>query len=77
MKIPTIYGYIDRKIQTNFTADPKAVEKIVPFSFRPKLFKDIAIVGICLIRIKNIKPKGLPDFIGINSENGAHRIAVE
>lgn len=30
-----------------------------------------------LIRLKNIKPKGLPDFIGVNSENGAHRIAVE
>ncbi len=29
------------------------------------------------IRLKNIKPKGLPDFTGVNSENGAHRIAVE
>lgn len=77
MKIPTIHGYIDRRILINFTADPKAVEKIIPFPFRPKLYKDKAIVGICLIRLKSIKPKGLPDFIGVNSENGAHRIAVE
>lgn len=77
MKIPTIHGYIDRRILINFTADPKSVEKIIPFPFRPKIYKDKAIVGICLIRLKNIKPKGLPDFIGVNSENGAHRIAVE
>ncbi|RZL33743.1 MAG: hypothetical protein EOP00_32535, partial [Pedobacter sp.] len=52
-------------------------EKIIPFPFRPKIYKGKAIVGICLIRLKNIKPKGLPNFIGVNSENGAHRIAVE
>lgn len=77
MKIPTIHGYIDRRILINFTADPKSVEKIIPFPFRPKIYKDKAIVGICLIRLKDIKPKGFPDFIGVNSENGAHRIAVE
>lgn len=77
MKIPTIHGYIDRRILINFRVDPKAVEKIIPFPFRPKIYKNKAIVGICLIRLKNIKPKGLPDFVGVNSENGAHRIAVE
>lgn len=77
MKISTIHGYIDRRILINFTADPKSVEKIILFPFRPKLYKDKAIVGICLIRLKNIKPKGFPDFVGVNSENGAHRIAVE
>ena len=77
MKIPTIHGYIDRRILINFTADPEFVQKIIPFPFRPKIYKDKAIVGICLIRMKNIKPKGLPNFIGVSSENGAHRIAVE
>lgn len=77
MKIPTIHGLIDRRILINFTAEPEVVEKIIPFPFRPKIYKGKAIVGICLIRLKNIKPKGLPDFIGVNSENGAHRIAVE
>ena len=77
MKIPTIHGYIDRRILINFTANPKSVEKIIPFPFRPKLYKNKAVVGICLIRLKDIKPKGFPDFIGVNSENGAHRIAVE
>lgn len=77
MKIPAIHGYIDRRILINFTAAPEAVMKIIPFPFRPKIYKDKAIVGICLIRLKNIKPKGFPNFIGVNSENAAHRIAVE
>jgi hypothetical protein len=77
MKLPTIHGYIDRRILVNFIADPDVVREIIPGTFRPKIYKDKAIVGICLIRLKNIKPKGFPDFIGISSENGAHRIAVE
>jgi hypothetical protein len=77
MILPTIHGYIDRRILVNFTADPEVVQKIVPSPFRPKIYKEKAIVGICLIRLKNIKLKGLPDFIGVTSENGAHRIAVE
>jgi hypothetical protein len=51
--------------------------KIIPPPFRPKLYKGKSIVGICLIRLKNLKPKGFPGFMGISSENGAHRIAVE
>jgi hypothetical protein len=77
MILPTIHGYIDRRILINFTADPDIVGKIIPVPFRPKVYKEKAIVGICLIRLKHIKPKGLPDFMGISSENGAHRIAVE
>ncbi len=77
MRLPTIHGYIDRRILVNFTADPDIVRKIVPQPFRPKVYRKKAIVGICLIRLKNIKLKGLPDFAGVSSENGAHRIAVE
>ncbi|MBK1896042.1 DUF2071 domain-containing protein [Chryseobacterium paridis] len=77
MKLPIIHGYIDRRILINFTADPEVVEKMIPFPFRPHLYKNKAIVGICLIRLKNIKALGLPDFVGFGSENGAHRIAVE
>ena len=77
MKIPTIQGIIDRRILVNFTVDPEIIQKIIPQPFRPKIYKGKAIVGICLIRLKNMRPKGLPKFIGISSENGAHRIAVE
>jgi hypothetical protein len=76
MKLPSLHGYIDRRILVNFTADADIISKLLPEPFKPKLYQGKAIVGICLIRLKNIKPKGLPNFIGIASENGAHRIAV-
>lgn len=76
-RLPTIHGYIDRRILVNFTAEPSVVNSILPSKFRPKIYKEKAIFGICLIRLKKIKPKGFPDFTGVSSENGAHRIAVE
>ena len=77
MKIPTIQGIIDRRVLVNFTVDSDVIQKIIPQPFRPKIYKGKAIIGICLIRLKHIRPKGLPSFIGVSSENGAHRIAVE
>ncbi|MBX2925797.1 MAG: DUF2071 domain-containing protein [Chitinophagaceae bacterium] len=77
MKIPAIHGIIERRILVNYIAEPEYVERVLPGPFRPRLYNKKAVVGICLIRLKNIKPKGLPDFVGVNSENGAHRIAVE
>ncbi|WP_417366769.1 DUF2071 domain-containing protein [Flavobacterium beibuense] len=77
MKIPTLHGIIDRRILINYIADPVVVQKLLPYPLRPKLQKGKAIVGICLIRLKNIRPKGLSHFIGVDSENAAHRFAVE
>jgi hypothetical protein len=34
-------------------------------------------VGICLIRLEQIRPAGFPGLLGVSSENAAHRIAVE
>lgn len=77
MKIPAIVGTIDRRILINYQADKEVIERFLPAPFTPKLVKGKAIVGICLIRLKNIRPKGIPFNIGLSSENGAHRIAVE
>lgn len=77
MKIPKLHGYIERRILINYMIDPEVAAKIIPAPFRPKLYNGKAIGGICLITLKSIKPKGFPDFIGIASENGAHRFAVE
>jgi len=77
MNIPTLHGIIDRRLLINFTADPAVVGKIIPSPFRPKVYKGKAIVGICLIRLQDVRPKWIPSFLGVSSENGAHRIAVE
>ncbi len=74
--LPTIQGLIKRRILVNYQADPAVVRGLLPARFEPKLFKGHAIVGICLIRLEEIRPLHTPPFIGISSENAAHRIAV-
>ena len=77
MRIPTIQGVIDRRILVNFRIDPHVLNRILPDPFRPQLVNGMGIAGICLIRLKQIRPRLAPAFIGISSENAAHRIAVE
>jgi len=77
MRIPIIRGTIDRRILVNYRVEPEVLEKILPPPFRPKLVNGAGMAGVCLIRLKHIRPRYLPSFIGISSENAAHRIAVE
>jgi hypothetical protein len=77
MKIPVIAGLIKRRLLVNFRAKPEVVQRILPQPFRPKLHHEYSLVGICLIRLEQIRPAGLPGLLGLSSENAAHRIAVE
>ncbi len=77
MRIPRIKGLIKRRLLVNFRASPQIVQQLLPFPFRPKLHGGYSLVGICLIRLQNIRPAGIPEFLGISSENAAHRIAIE
>ncbi len=76
MRLPVIRGLIRRRLLVNFRADPAVVQRLLPAPFRPKLHAGQAIVGVCLIRLEQIRPAGLPSFLGIASENAAHRLAV-
>lgn len=76
MRLPTIQGLIRRRLLVNFRVDPEVMGRFLPAPFRPKLHEGFAIAGICLIRLEQIRPAGLPGILGITSENAAHRIAV-
>lgn len=75
--LPTIQGMIDRRALVNFRLDPARLDGLLPPRLRPQLVSGWAIGGICLIRLKEIRPVGLPGFVGVGSENAAHRIAVK
>ncbi len=77
MRIPVVRGVIDRRILANYHVDPEVMAKVLPAPFRPKIVHGHAIGGVCLIRLKNIRPRFFPFPWGIRSENAAHRIAVE
>lgn len=77
MKIPSVQGLIDRRILANYQVDPIVLARVLPAPFRPKLSQGVGIAGICLIRLKHIRPQFLSGEFGLSSENAAHRIAVE
>jgi hypothetical protein len=77
MQIPVIRGLIDRRILVNFRMDAAVLARLLPAPFRPKLVNGVGMAGVCLIRLKDIRPRFFPSFLGISSENAAHRIAVE
>lgn len=77
MRLPAVAGLIKRRLLLNFRADPSIVQALLPEGLRPKLHLGSAIVGICLIRLEQMRPKGLPAFVGLSSENAAHRMAVQ
>jgi Uncharacterized conserved protein (COG2071) len=77
MQIPVIRGVIGRRILVNFRADPAVLARLLPSPFRPKLVNGAGMAGVCLIRLKDIRPRFVPSFLGISSENAAHRVAVE
>jgi len=77
MRIRVIKGTIKRRLLVNFRADPQFVQRLLPQPFRPKLHRGYSVVGICLIRLEQMRAAGLPRIIGFSSENAAHRVAVE
>jgi hypothetical protein len=76
MQIPTMTGVIERRMLVNFRVEPQVIGQFLPVPFQPKIIHGYGIAGICLIRLKEIRPVGLPAWMGVGSENAAHRIAV-
>lgn len=77
MFLDSIHGTIDRRILLNYRVDPDALRRVLPSPFRPKLFAGVGIAGVCMIRFAALRPRFVPAWLGMGSENAAHRIAVE
>lgn len=75
--LDTIKGVISRRVLLNYRIDPVALQRVLPEPFQPKLYRDHGIGGVCMIRFKDLRPNFLPSWIGMSSENAAHRIAVQ
>lgn len=77
MKLPAIAGEIRRRMLLNYRVDTDVARGIVPANFRVKEVGGFAIAGVCLIRLEGLRPRWMPSWLGMSSENSAHRIAVE
>lgn len=76
-QLPVIRGILDRRILLNYSLDPDYLKKFLPKPFRPRLYNGVGIGGVCMIRFSGLRPNLVPSFMGLDSENAAHRIAVE
>lgn len=77
LAVPSIEGVIDRRILVNFRIEPDRTQQVLPPRLQPQLVDQHAIGGICLMRLRDIRPRGWPTWVRLGSENAAHRIAVE
>lgn len=77
MRLPQLQGLIRRRILVNYRADPQVLAGLLPAPFRPQLIGGAGLVGICLIRLEQLRPRRVPGWLGLASENAAHRAAVE
>jgi len=74
--LPVLQGVIARRVLLNFRADPQVVQRLLPGPFEVETYQGYAIVGVCLIRLQQVRPRRLPARVGFSSENMAHRVAV-
>jgi hypothetical protein len=71
-----VRGVIRRRILVNYRVRPEVLRALLPPPFEPKTVAGWGMAGICLIRLAELRPWGIPARFGLASENAAHRIAV-
>ncbi len=76
MPLPVVRGVIQRRILVNYRVRPDVLRRLLPSPFEPKTVAGWGMAGVCLIRLAELRPRGLPARLGLSSENAAHRIAV-
>lgn len=68
---------VERRLLVNYRVDPEVAARLLPTPLRPQLVGDWAVAGICLVRLGRFRPGWAPGWLGLRSENAAHRVAVE
>ena len=77
MWLDMIHGTIERRVLLNYRLDAATLQQALPRPFRPKLYHGYGVGGVCMIRFSGLRPRFVPRWLGLGSENAAHRIAVE
>ncbi len=68
MQTPALQGIVRRRILVNCRVNPEVIQHHLPPPFHPKLVDGWAMAGICLIRLEQLRPIGLPAAMGTSSE---------
>lgn len=74
---PTVIATIARRVLLTYALDPDAAAALLPPPFRPDLSFGPALGGVCLLRLRAVRPAVLPLRAGLTIESVAHRMSVE
>jgi len=75
---PAIRGVVDRRILINYRVPTESLEAVVPEPFRPReAEKGMGLGSVCIMRLKNERPRLVPSMFGTSFETVTHRISVE
>lgn len=77
MRVPELQATIERRVLVNYRVDLETLRAVLPAPFRPATVDGWGVAGICLLRLGDVRPLGVPRSLGLTSENAAHRVAVE
>lgn len=72
---PALVGRIERRILLDWFVDPQVAAAHLPAGLQPRLYEDAAVVGVCLIRLTELRPAGWRRWVGRPVEAAAHRIS--
>lgn len=75
--VPVLRGTVDRRLVVTYRLDPAAAAGAVPDRFRPRTRDGHALGSLLLLRIRGLRPRGLPDRAGTTHHHALHRVAVE
>jgi hypothetical protein len=73
----TTAATIARRVLLTYAVDPQVAAALLPAPFRPDVSLGPALGGICLLRLRKVRPAGFPRWAGLAVESAAHRMAVE
>jgi hypothetical protein len=87
VKLPPLRGTIARRILVNYRIAPDVLRPLLPAPFAPRIIHGWAMGGICLIRFRELRPRGFPASFGCprrtppiasrwRSDDGVTRVAV-
>jgi len=72
-----VKGFIARRLLLNYRVRPEVMAELLPEPFSPLLINGYGLAGVCIIRLENLRPRLLPAFVGLSSENAGYRFAIQ
>jgi hypothetical protein len=75
--VPVLRGSVDRRLVLTYRLEPTAAAAAVPDRFRPRTVRGHALGSLLILRIRGLRPRGLPERAGRTTYHALHRVAVE